>query len=528
MRLNILFSFFLLLTVSTNASIIQVSGNVSGTWSADTIQVIDDILIPNNQMLTINPGVKVIFDGYYLFNVAGQIQANGMLNDSVSFFVSDTTGLYKLETNEGSWGGFWFEQIGPNNDSSTFEFCKFNYGKAVGTDSIYWYGGAFRINKFGRLRFSNCSFSNNIAYKNGGAIYCKDSDVKIVYCDFSENRSGTPIEFGYGGALCLEYSNAKVYRNRFTQNSSTGTGGGLSFEYSDPDIQANIFHDNFSAIGGGLCCIRSKEGNPIVNNLFDYNGSTFFGGAVAFLEAHTHFTNNTVVNNTSMYGGGFQINAGAHPVIKNCIIWNNSASSQEGPQICVYDVLSAPEFRFNNIEGAFEDFTGSGVGNGLVIYDNNIDFDPQFVGTGDFPFSLSGDSPCVNAGTPDTLGLSLPNQDLAENTRFMEDQLDMGCYENQGNFGFQNLSIDDIELFISPNPITDHSIINLNVLERTVVELTIIDGQAKEIFIIPMQDYSIGKHQISLPINKLNPGLYFLKAVERNSSRKKVLKLIVQ
>lgn len=528
MRAILLFSFFLILTFSTSASIIQVSGNVSGTWNADTVQVIDDLLIPNNQILTINPGVKVIFDGYFIFNIAGQIQANGMANDSISFFVSDTTGLYNLEINDGSWGGFWFEQIGPNNDSSTFEFCKFNYGKAVSTDSVYWYGGTVRIHKSNRIRFSNCSFSNNIAYKNGGAIYCRDSDIKIEYCDFMDNTCGTPIEYGYGGAVCLEYSKAIIYGNYFSQNSSTGTGGGISFEYSNPDIQTNVFYDNFSAIGGGLCCIRSKSGKPIVNNLFDQNGSTFFGGAVAFLEANTLFTNNTIVNNISMYGGGFHINAGANPMIKNCVIWNNSVLGVEGPQICVYDVYSAPDFQYNNIEGGFEDFTGSGVGSGLIIYDNNIDLAPQFSGTGDFPFSLSGDSPCVNTGTPDTTGLSLPNKDLAGNTRLQDEQIDMGCYENQGNSGIQDWTISDLELSVSPNPITEHSIINLNVLEQTELGFTIIDSQGKEIVRIPIQDYNKGKHQISLAIHKLNSGLYFLKALEKNSKKSKVFKLLVQ
>lgn len=518
----------MMLAVTANASIIQVSGNVSGTWSADTVQVIDNLLVPSNQTLTINPGVKVIFDGYYTFKVAGQIQANGLTNDSISFFVSDTTGLYSLETNEGSWAGFWFEASNPDNDSTTFEFCKFKYGKAVNSDSLYWYGGAVSLRNYSQLRFSNCSFSNNIAYKNGGAIYCRDSDIKIEECDFIDNAGGTAIEFGYGGGVCLEYSDAKIYRNYFTKNSSTGVGGGLSFEYSNPDIESNIFYDNFSAIGGGLGCLRSKEGNSIVNNLFENNASTFFGGGVAFLEAHSLFTNNTVVNNYSMYAGGLYTNAAAMPIIKNCIVWNNTSSSPVGSQVYIYDVYSAPQFYYNNIEGGFEDFGGSGIGTFLGEYEDNIALDPQFTGTGDFPLSLSGESPCVNTGTPDTLGLLLPNNDLAGNARFVEDQLDMGCYENQGSSGLQNLSINNIELSVSPNPITNHSIIKMNIREQATVEFTLIDSQAKVISIIPMQDYSAGKHHIHLPIINLNSGLYLLKALEKTSKRTKTLKLIVQ
>lgn len=528
MRIIFLFSFFLIVAVSANASIIKVSGDVSGTWDADTVQVIDDLQVASSQTLIINPGVKVIFDGYYTINISGQIQARGLKNDSISFFVSDSTGLHNLETNEGSWGGLWFEPHSSNSDSSTFEFCNFKYGKAISTDSLYWNGGAVNVREYSQVRFSNCLFSNNIVYKNGGAIYCKYSNILIEYCDFIDNSGGTSVDYGYGGAVCLEYSNAKIYWNYFTRNFSTGVGGGLSFEYSFPNIEGNIFYDNYSAIGGGLCGVRSIKGNSIVNNLFENNESTFFGGGVAFLETHAHFTNNTVVNNISMYGGGLYVNAGAKPIIKNCIVWNNSITSNAGSQVYIFDVYSAPEFYFNNIEGGFDDFSGSGVGNNLCVYDNNIDIDPQFVGNGDFPFGLSENSPCVNAGTPDTTGLLLPDMDLAGNIRFKEDSIDMGCYENQGHSGIYNLSVDDVEIFVFPNPVTNNSAINLSVLEQTTLEFKILDCQAKVKSVIPALDYSKGKYQIPLPIYMLNSGMYFLLAIENNSKKTEIFKFIVK
>lgn len=527
MRFTFLFTFFLMLTVSANATILQVSGDVSGNWDADTVWVTDHLLVPNNQILTINSGVKVIFDGHYIFKVAGQLVAHGLENDSISFFVSDTTGLYNLDNNEGSWGGLWFEYSSPSNDSSTFEFCQFKYGKAVSADSIYRYGGAVCLRNFSRLRFSNCSFSNNIAYKNGGAIYCRDSNIKIEQCDFINNAAGTSLDYGYGGAVCLEYSYAKVYRNYFRQNSSTGVGGGLSFEYSTPDIEANVFYDNYSALGGGLGCIRSKEGQSIVNNLFENNASTFFGGGVAFLEANVLFTNNTVVNNASMFGGGLYINAEAKPIIKNCIVWNNTISSVEGPQVYIYDVYSAPEFYYNNIEGGFEDFSGSGVGNYLGVYENNMDLDPQFVGNGDFPYSLSGSSPCINSGTPDTLGLLLPVKDLVGNTRIMDEQLDMGCYENQGSSGTQNTFFDDIDLFVSPNPMSNYSTFNLsNTKLSPHAKLIIYNSNGSQVKTFDIEHKtSINWNCSDEHGNILPSGIYFYQVLDRNS--KYTRKLII-
>ena len=517
-----------MLSVLANATSMQVSGNVSGKWDTDTVQVIGDLLVPNDQFLEIDPGVKVIFDGYYIFKVAGQIKAHGLINDSISFYVSDTLGLSSLESNKGSWGGFWFEPTTSISDSSTFEFCNFKYGKAVAQDSVYWYGGAVFIRKYSKLRFSNCSFSNNIAYKNGGAIYCRASNIKIEDCAFSHNQAGTEMDYGYGGAVCLEYSNAKVYRNYFIRNLSTGVGGGLSFEYSNPDIDANIFDDNYSAIGGGLCCLRSEQGNSIANNLVKNNEAMFFGGGVAFLEAHSLFINNTVVDNYSIYAGGMYCNAAAKPVIKNCIVWDNSASSEEGHQVTVFDVYSAPEFYYNNIQGGFEDFGGSGIGNFLGEYENNIDIDPLFNGTGDEPLSLSGDSPCVNSGTPDTNGLLLPVRDLAGKDRIKGGQIDMGCYENQGNSGVRDFSIQSIEIVVFPNPTADHSIIEMKIQEQTSLEIVMVDVQGKVALIIPMQDYAPGDHQIKLSTNQLDSGLHLIKCIDKDLKKTKTAKLIVQ
>lgn len=44
-------------------------------------------------------------------------------------------------------------------------------------------------------------------------------------------------------------------------------------------------------------------------------------------------------------------------------------------------------------------------------------------------YSLADDSPCINTGTPDTLGLNLPPYDLAGNWRVWSGRIDMGCYE---------------------------------------------------------------------------------------------------
>lgn len=447
---------FLFLPFS-NANSLQVAGNVSGIWSADTVWVMDNLLVPSGETLSINPGVKVIFQGHYQLKVEGLVWAFGLESDSISFSVADTSGFYNVENNKGGWAGFWFEPKEILTDSSVFEFCHFSYGKSVSQDSVYWYGGAVFVSKYQNLRFSNCTFENNKAYKSGGAVYCHAAGIKIEQCDFIRNYCGTHIDYGYGGGLCLVHSDSKIYLNYFAHNKATGVGGGMSFEYSNPRVESNIFYDNYTAIGGGLCCLRSENGNPIVNNLFYENSSLHFGGGVAFLEAHSLFVNNTVVENISSYGGGFYFNAAAHPSIQNSIIWNNSCATPEGHQAWVYDVYSAPQFYYNNIQGGFEDFGGSGIGNFIGVYENNIDSPPQFVENGEPPFMLSESSICINAGTPDTNGLMLPLHDLIGNKRISEERIDMGCYEFQGNSAISEYNKEEL-VYVSPNPVKNQAV----------------------------------------------------------------------
>jgi len=518
MRLSPYALLIMFIPFISNASILQVSGEVSGSWDVDTVQVTDDILVPNNSFLTIDPGTKIFFDGHFVFKVAGQVLASGQENDPILFTVADTTGFHDIQTNEGAWNGFWFDHLSPNNDSTIFEHCNFEYGKAVGMDSTYWYGGAICIREFNRLRITNCTFSNNMAFKNGGAVYGKLANIKIEHCTFENNYAGTQQYWGYGGGVCLEFGDAKIYRNYFIQNSSTGVGGGLSFEYANPKIESNIFVDNYSAIGGGFCTLRSEAGNYIVNNLVENNEALHFGGGVAFLESEVLFSNNTVANNYSTYGGGLYFNAEAMPTLKNCIVWGNVALSGEGPQVYIWDVFSAPVFYYCDIQDGLEAFSGSGGTAFIGIYENNLDENPQFLESGNFPYGLSENSPCVNSGTPDTTGLMLPLMDLAGNSRFQNEQLDMGAYEFQGPVGFNFTKLNELSFQISPNPVEGFSEISFSLNSPVNICFTLISISGEELFEIIQAHYGTGDHHVRIDFSNIKQGAYLLRARINNET----------
>ena len=85
------------------------AGNVSGTWtkSNSPYKITGDITITMHSQLNIEPGVQVIFQGYYRISVFGSLVAKGTETDSIYFMkaVSDTSHLTDTTTTNGGWHG---------------------------------------------------------------------------------------------------------------------------------------------------------------------------------------------------------------------------------------------------------------------------------------------------------------------------------------------------------------------------------------------------------------------------------------
>jgi predicted outer membrane repeat protein len=497
---------------------ITVSGNVSGSWDADTVLVMNDLQVSSGQVLNISPGTLVQFQGHFRFRIDGQVMANGLEADSILFTVNDTTGFSNIQNGTGAWNGLWFFHLAPLNDSSVFEYCRFEFAKAAfDEDSTNWNGGAVCVREFNRLRFSHCTFANNMAYKNGGALYARNANIIVAASSFINNYCGQASLYGYGGGICLEYSNARIFKNYFTLNSSTGVGGGLSFEYSEPSVEGNHFYDNYSALGGGFTSLRSTGTKPIVNNLVEGNSSLFFGGGIAVLETTMPFINNTVVANFSGAGGGLYFNANSFSVFKNCVVWDNYDFGGEGPQVYIWDTFSAPEFYYCDMEGGLEQFGGTGgSGGGFIgIYENCFEADPNFTGNGLHPYQPLQNSICINHGTPDTTGLFIPDKDFAGNFRIMNSFIDIGAYETLVITGDNEMNLDENLIQIFPNPFGSEVNISFSIGEPQQVTITLLNAKGSLIKLIVNSHLTPGEHLYridnpDLDKNEYTAGMYYL------------------
>ena len=483
-------------------------GEQSGSWSYDTVFVSCDVTVPNGQQLTIEPGTTVLFEGYFSLHVQGSLLALGSADQPILFSKTDTTGFANFHTTEGGWNGLRFEQTPATNDSSVFENCLFYFGKAAG-DSINGYGGALRIDNFSKIRISHSGFYNNYAFHRGGAIYANKAHIRMNDVVFENNFAGNDgMYYGYGGGFCFMASNPYLFKINGYHNASTGVGGAAAFEESNPRFVNGHFQYNYSALGGAIGFLRSEPDRCIANLVVEDNSSMFFGGGIACLTASPQLTNLTIINNSSAMGGGYYCNEYAFPVMTNSIIWNNIAGDTLGSQVWIWDVNSEPTFKYCNIQGGTEWFGGSTFHG---VYENNLNADPMMEG-----IDLTVNSPCWNAGTPDTSGMQLPAIDFHGVMRIIGGRIDMGATEL---LTASNDAMAETKSLVQvyPNPVNNQSVCTFTLNEPSLVSLCLyqLDGRkaSKQLVLSP----GVGNHRIALAdlVGGKQPktGLYLLQIV---------------
>ena len=373
----ILFAF----TLNINAQTTIPGGHISGVWNlaGSPYRIIGEITVLNHDTLSIEPGVEVIFQGYFQFIINGMLEAEGTESDSILFTAANTF--------EG-WGGIRFYNA---PDTSRLSFCIIEYGHAEGSTPDDYGGGIY---SFDSTPFINsCTFRYNYGGDHGGGIYCDNSNPSIINCNFFQNEA----QIRGAGIYCY-YSTPVIDGCTFIENDATGDdGGGIYLDYSDPTIQNCDFYDNRADDDGGA--IQIYHSHPIFNNCaFGRNYAEDLGGAISAVLSTFTIDKCTLTENRSDYWGDSIYSWFADGItIINCIIWDNQGEAG-------FHFRGDPIITYSNIQGGW-----SGEG--------NIDIDPRFVDPAGGNIHLQVGSPCIDSGNPDPLYTD------PDNTRS-----DMGAY----------------------------------------------------------------------------------------------------
>ncbi|HRU24676.1 MAG TPA: hypothetical protein P5569_12080, partial [Candidatus Latescibacteria bacterium] len=118
---------------ATGVSGTAVSGEIhTTTWTkaGSPYRVTNTIRVPQGQLLTIEPGVDVLFDDDVPFVVEGRIHAVGMQTDSIRFLRGST-----------EWGGLRIS----GGDTSTLAHVRISGGNANGDAPLNRGGGIYLV-----------------------------------------------------------------------------------------------------------------------------------------------------------------------------------------------------------------------------------------------------------------------------------------------------------------------------------------------------------------------------------------------
>ena len=506
------------------AQSIEVNGLQSGVWEADTIFITGDVTVQDS--LCIQAGTTVFFKGYYGIKAeeGAFIKAIGTEADSITFTVGDTTGFYVYNFGRGGWNGIRLDHAG----ASTFDFCRFQYGKATRDDDQD--GGALRIFGCDDVEINNSTLFCNFSREHGGALNAEWSKVVMHDCDVYNNLTYTELDtvyFMYGGGLRFINCDVELIKTDFRYNNGQGAiGGALSLDSCAVKIDRCKFEHNFGINGGGLYLIRSNDWPcSIANSLFANNRSEHFGGGLAISDSSPELNNLTVVDNHSegVMCGGIFFYQHSSPLVRNCIVWGNTNGAPIDLPVQIwswtYDDY-APRFHNCLVQYGFKIITNNEV---ITVYEDCLDGDPCFVNASNEDYHLSISSGCINSGYTRLPDLSALDLDLSP--RVKGGIIDMGAYEFSGT-DIPESALNERPVHIVGNPITAASYAEIELEKEGVVTIDLYSIEGRHLHRSQLEGHA-GSQRMELGtlFQSLPQGSYLMVfSMEGNTLVEKVIK----
>ncbi|MBC8194052.1 MAG: right-handed parallel beta-helix repeat-containing protein, partial [FCB group bacterium] len=245
--------------------VMEVSGNVSGTWTTSFVYyVMGDITVPGGQTLTINPGVRVKFAAGTNLTCNGQLFANGTEQEHVLFTSKEPTPL------PGDWGNItvntgyntltyvdyeWASDgiSGSNVTGTTIDHLTINGTLSLTANGLYFTSG------------TDLTLTNNyIAVAGENGIYAQDANNSEI----ANNTIITPT-YGIQANNC---SSCQIIENTITTgDNETGPDNALIAPGSiEIIISGNSIVADEYGINANNCLDAQIIGNKITGRLFWY------------------------------------------------------------------------------------------------------------------------------------------------------------------------------------------------------------------------------------------------------------------
>ena len=329
------------------------------------------------------------------------------------------------------------------------------------------------------VNFNNITFTESYRTASIG-VYRLQSEMNNILI-YNNNSSGILWDSAdlSQSKKCV-IKNCKIYDN-----------------YSDPDGSHRMIHVG-DYVTGPLLNQVDIINTEITGNISNYSDWPRSAVAISMSEPKiVNIINSTIGNNDSPTGG-CAIKAYEGPIVR---IYNSILYDDTNREIYLENTSSSPcsLIVYNSlIEGG--EFSVGLIGNHFLDWDEEttLDEDPLWQMSGVYPYMLTENSPCINAGTLDLpTGVELPEFDLAGNPRIVNGMIDMGAYEFQGD----PQSNDENEVVIPevtqisnfPNPFNPSTTIKLDLAESGKIELAVYNIKGQKVKTL-MDAYSVKGH----------------------------------
>ena len=210
--------------------------------------------------------------------------------------------------------------LGLNAKDATVTNNVFTKNKAIYSDAEKTncgLGGAVRVNGEQNTNFDNNTFTDNTAYRAGGAIYIEDTGAKFTNNKFTNNKA----ENGAGGTINLKCNNAIISNNEITETSAE-SGGAIYCIGDNAKITENTITKATSKQNGGAIYLQGASAT-ISENKINENTAGKLGGAIFLKGAKATINKNIFNKNTGNDGGAVCIEDGSN----NAKLTDNEATN---------------------------------------------------------------------------------------------------------------------------------------------------------------------------------------------------------
>jgi len=312
------FVLFVLVLMAGSIFATDISGDVDGTWdlAGSPYNIVGDMNIPVDDVLTIEAGVDVVFQDYYEFRIRGQLLANGTDGNEILFTSPDPL--------DGWQGLYFFQTIINAQPVSVLNYCEMEYGIAV-TD-----GGAVQC-YYAEVELNNCNLHDNTAPSDGGGIYASFSTLTLNDVIITENYANQS-----GGIDCHQDNTMTLTNVDITYNDAEQTGG-MNIDWSSTVTMTNVLIDNNTShnYGGGLYIGTNSDVTFDTVTISNNSADIGYGGGMYLYQTVTLTSTDVTINdNVAGYGGGIACYNDSSPEIYGYDINDNYANWYGGGIYC--------------------------------------------------------------------------------------------------------------------------------------------------------------------------------------------------